>query len=92
MSKKILILFVVIAAAAVAGYLWWHRTAQETASDRLTLYGNVDIREAQLAFMESEHIAAILVQEGDRVTQGQVIARRHDSRLAQAVAQLRRTN
>jgi signal transduction histidine kinase len=37
----------------------------------LLLYGNIDIREADLAFNNSEHIDKLLVQEGDRVHQGQ---------------------
>jgi len=87
MRKKILVLLLVLGAAAAAGYLWWRDAEQETATDRLTLYGNVDIREAQLAFAETEHIEAILVQEGDRVTKGQVLARLHRARLEQAVAE-----
>jgi HlyD family secretion protein len=87
MRKKILALFLVIGAVAAAGYLWWGNTAQESGDHRLTLYGNVDIREARLAFAESEHIAAILVQEGDRVTQGQILARLHRARLEQTVAE-----
>jgi len=91
MKKKILVLLLVIAAAAAGGYLWWHNAAQETATDRLTLYGNVDIREAQLAFAETEHIEEILVQEGDRVTKGQVLARLHSARLVQSVAEAEAT-
>jgi len=87
MRKKILVLLLVIGAATAGGYLWWRNSAQETASDRLTLYGNVDIREARLAFAETEHIAELLVQEGDRVTKGQVLARLHDARLEQAAAE-----
>jgi HlyD family secretion protein len=87
MSKKILVLLLVIGAMTVGGYLWWRNAEQEAANDRLTLYGNVDIREAQLAFAETEHIEEILVQEGDRVTKGQVLARLHHARLEQAVAE-----
>ena len=44
---------------------------------RLTLYGNVDLREVDLAFDNAEHVAEILVQEGDLVTAGQVLAALH---------------
>ncbi len=39
----------------------------------------------QLAFTESEHIEAILVQEGDKVGRDQVLARLHQPRLKAAV-------
>jgi HlyD family secretion protein len=69
----------------VAAALWWtlgrHRDRTE-----LTLYGNVDLRQVELAFNGSERIAAVLVQEGDRVRQGQVLARLETSRLAPQVA------
>ena len=45
------------------------------------LYGNVDLRQVELAFNNSERIAEVLVQEGDRVTRGQVLARLDTDRL-----------
>jgi HlyD family secretion protein len=49
--------------------------------NRLVLYGNVDLREVDLAFNGSERIAAVLVQEGDWVREGQLLARLDTSRL-----------
>ena len=43
-------------------------------TDQLTLYGNVDIRQVELAINGSERITRMLVQEGDRVTTGQLLA------------------
>ena len=40
----------------------------------LTLYGNVDIREVQLAFQDAGRIRALPVDEGARVAAGQVVA------------------
>ena len=40
----------------------------------LTLYGNVDIREVQLAFQDAGRIRALPVDEGARVAGGQVVA------------------
>jgi len=40
----------------------------------LTLYGNVDIREVDMAFRLSGRIASIPVEEGDHVKQGQLLA------------------
>jgi HlyD family secretion protein len=49
--------------------------------DRLLLYGNVDLRQVDLAFNNSERIAEVMVQEGARITRGQVLARLDTSRL-----------
>ena len=77
---------------AVVSVLWWRDDLQEANGTTLQLYGNVDIREAQLAFNGSEHISEILVQEGDRVIQGQLLARLHtellEAQLAEAEATL----
>lgn len=66
---------------------------QEGANENeLLLFGNVDIRETQLAFNGSEHIAEILVEEGQFVKKGQLLARLHDeilkAQFAEAEAQL----
>jgi multidrug resistance efflux pump len=45
------------------------------------LYGNIDIREAYLAFNDSEHLDEILVQEGDHVHKGQLLATLHKARM-----------
>jgi len=47
----------------------------------LVLYGNIDLRQVDLAFNNSERIAEVLVQEGAKVTHGQVLARLDTSRL-----------
>jgi HlyD family secretion protein len=49
--------------------------------NRLVLYGNVDLREVDLSFNDSERITEVLVQEGARVSHGQVLARLDTSRL-----------
>ncbi len=60
--------------------------------NELILYGNVDIRETQLAFNGSEHITEILVEEGEHVKKGQLLAHLNDkilkAQLAEAEAQL----
>jgi HlyD family secretion protein len=87
MNKKLIPLVLIILAAGFGAYRWWLGRSAQTAGDHLTLFGNVDIREAQLAFTESEHIEEILVQEGDRVERGQVLARLRDEASAQVAAQ-----
>ncbi|HEB82754.1 MAG TPA: biotin/lipoyl-binding protein, partial [Gammaproteobacteria bacterium] len=74
--KKILPVIVLLLAAAGAAYYFTGQQAEQDDST-LTLYGNVDIREVQLSVNASEHIAEILVEEGDRVAKGQLLARVH---------------
>src|SRR5450631_379841 len=70
---------------AVGAALWWW-LARDHERTELALYGNVDLRQVELAFNGSERIAAVLVQEGDRVKQGQLLARLETGRLAPQVA------
>jgi HlyD family secretion protein len=86
MKRRALIVVLLAAAGAAAGMVWWH-THRQSAADELALYGNVDLRQVNLAFNNSERIAAVLVQEGDRVYQGQLLARLDTSRLEPQVAQ-----
>jgi HlyD family secretion protein len=51
----------------------------------------VDLRQVDLAFNNSERIAAVLVQEGDRVKRGEVLARLDASRLGPLVAEAEAT-
>jgi HlyD family secretion protein len=86
MRRVVLIVALLAVVGAASSVPWWpnhrHKTAQE-----LTLYGNVDLRQVELAFNNSERIAEVLVQEGDRVRRGQVLARLDTRRLEPQVAQ-----
>jgi HlyD family secretion protein len=81
-----------LAAASVLAF-WFTRPAPQPQA--LVLYGNVDLRQVDLAFNGNERIAAVLVQEGDHVHKGEALARLDTSRLqpqfaaaeAQAAAQ-----
>jgi HlyD family secretion protein len=85
MRRTVLIGLLDVAAGAVG--VWWWLTHQERAPQELILYDNVDLRQVQLAFNNSERIAAVLVQEGDRVKKGQVVACLDMGRLEPQVAQ-----
>jgi HlyD family secretion protein len=74
-----LVLAVVIASSLGVGWWWWGSPKNEKSI--LSLHGNVDLRQVELAFNNSERIAAVLVQEGDLVVPGQVLARSDTSRL-----------
>ena len=86
MKRTALILFLLAAAGGAAALAWW-LTHRERAPTELVLYGNVDLRQVQLAFNNNERIVAVTVQEGDRVRAGQVLGRLDTSRLEPQVAQ-----
>jgi HlyD family secretion protein len=79
LAKKLIpVFFLAIIGTAVG----WHVFNGKVDSvETLTLYGNVEIREAQLAFKEQDRITAILVDEGDRVSCGHMLAQLDTERL-----------
>ena len=83
--KRLLAVIVLLAVAGGVAYWWFHRKTEP--DNVLVLYGNLDLRQVLLAFNNSERIDAVLVQEGDRVQEGQVVARLDTRRLAPQVAQ-----
>lgn len=91
MSKKPLLFFLLLATAGAAAYFYYPKQ-QQTETNQLTLYGTVDIREAQLAFNSSEHVGKVFVEEGDHVQKGQILAHLHtevfEAQLRQAKAQM----
>uniref|UniRef100_UPI0039F10E1F HlyD family efflux transporter periplasmic adaptor subunit n=1 Tax=Bordetella sputigena TaxID=1416810 RepID=UPI0039F10E1F len=88
MKKKTAILAVVVLLAAAAA-IYWALNRGPSDPNRLTLYGNVDIRQIALAFDGSDRIAEMKVEEGDRVRAGQVVARLDTRTLALELAQAR---
>jgi HlyD family secretion protein len=79
LAGGIVVVIVIVAA------LWWFMGRQRARTE-LSLYGNVDLRQVELPFNGSERIAAVLVQEGDHVKQGQLLAQLETSRLAPQAA------
>ena len=93
--KRTIVIGVVIAVIGLAAGIAWWLNRRDAGPRELVMYGNVDLRQVQLSFNNSERIAAVLVHEGDRVRQGQLLARLDTRRLepqlteaeAQAAAQ-----
>jgi HlyD family secretion protein len=83
--KKRIIPIALVALAAV-GLAWW-LTHRHAASNELVLYGNIDLREVDLAFNDSQRVVSVLVREGDTVRKGQVLAQLDTSRLQPQLAQ-----
>src|SRR5262245_29669358 len=86
MRRTVIIVLALAAAVLAAGFVWWGAHRARGAVE-LVLHGNVDLRQVELAFNNSERIASRLVEEGNRIKKGQVLARLDTSRLEPQVAQ-----
>ncbi|WP_312262863.1 efflux RND transporter periplasmic adaptor subunit [Candidatus Igneacidithiobacillus taiwanensis] len=82
-KKRVILLLLVLLIGAGLAYWWTHRPT--TNPHTLTIYGNIDIREVQSAFNDSGRVQKLLVQEGDRVTRGQLLAELDPTRFQDAV-------
>ena len=71
MTRKYIIIVAALAACAVGWYTLRHNGQRDPG---LKLFGNVDIRQVELSFRVPGKIAAVRVDEGDRVTVGDVLA------------------
>jgi len=80
-----IVLGLAVLAVVVAGALWLRE--RHAVRSEIVLYGNVDLRQVELPFNNSERITAVLVEEGDRVHRGEVLARLDVSRLEPQLAQ-----
>ena len=78
----IMVLFVVV---GFFGWRWFQR--KQAPGENITLYGNIDIRQVELAFNDSERIEKLLVDEGSAIHTGQLVAQLAQQRFLDAVAQ-----
>jgi HlyD family secretion protein len=86
MKRLAIVALLLVAVGASAGLIWW-RAHRESRTSELVLFGNVDLRRVDLAFNNNERITEMLVEEGDRLTKGQLVARLDTSRLGPGVDQ-----
>ena len=70
-------LLVLIGGAGVA----WRLAQPPAVVSMVRAFGSIDVRQSQLAFNASDRISRILVQEGDRVRRGQLLAELDPARL-----------
>lgn len=89
-KKRVLGVIAVVLLVAAGGVYLQLRDVMHH-SRHLTLYGNTDIREVELAFNDDGRIQRLAVQEGDRVHQGELLARLDPVRFKDAVAQAQGT-
>ncbi|HEV3023466.1 MAG TPA: efflux RND transporter periplasmic adaptor subunit [Pirellulales bacterium] len=87
--KRTVVILLLLAAVGIGAVWWWNH--HKPPPTQLALFGNVDLRQVELAFNNSERIAAVLVQEGDHVRTGQVLAKLDTGRLEPQVTQAEAT-
>src|ERR1035437_2699957 len=86
-KKQISILAILILLASASFFVWRWMQTKHTPSDTIPLYGNVDIRQVELAFNDSERIDKLLVDEGSAIHADQLIAQVVQLRFLDAAAQ-----
>lgn len=81
--KIVLRIIILLAIVGGGAYGYWYWQNQPPASDdgRLTLYGNIDVRQVELAINGNDRIACLAVEEGDRIKTGQLLAKLDTTRL-----------
>jgi HlyD family secretion protein len=95
LRKRLLAVLLILIVLGAAG-AWLVLRRHQALPRQLTLYGNIDLRQVQLAFDAVGRIRELPAQEGQRVRKGDVVARLDDARLrdalqrAQAALQARR--
>jgi HlyD family secretion protein len=85
-NRKVLIpAILVLAVAAWLGYRYWEGRAGNDPS-RVRVSGSIEVTEAELSFKLPGRVEARLVDEGDLVKVGEVVARLETGDIAQQVA------
>lgn len=84
-KTKLIGILIVILIAGVAALLV-RSLLRKAPTNQLVLHGNVDIRQVELAFNGNERVSDVLVQEGDSVKKGQLLATLDTLRLSHEVA------
>lgn len=88
MTKKRLIIAIIIAIAVVAGFVV-NRMRNSTEEGVLSLSGNVEVTEANVGFKIPGRIIELLVDEGYKVKAGDVLAKLDSAELTSIVNQNR---
>ncbi len=87
-KKKAAVVILLILIASAAFLLYQKEEKEREEQGILTIYGNVDIRQIQLAFFNEGRIKTMLVDEGQVVNAGQLVAEIDPVRLEAEVKRL----
>ncbi|HRO27786.1 MAG TPA: HlyD family efflux transporter periplasmic adaptor subunit, partial [Luteimonas sp.] len=82
--KPVVVIAIVLLLVLAGGFAWMQRSGNDDGA--LVLYGNVDIREVQLAFRQPGRVAEMAFDEGDAVTAGDLMAKLDAQPYADALA------
>jgi len=87
--KKLLPLLILLVIAGVAIAFFNRSKEAEQSTSTLTYYGNVEIRDARLTFDEQGILADVMVDEGEQVDAGQLLAQLRNEKLKAQLDQAR---
>jgi len=73
-KRKIIVPALMLILLVSGGFYYRKVVSERPPEGQLQLYGNVDIRQVQIAFFDTGRILNITVHEGDRVKAGQLLA------------------
>ncbi len=81
-------MLLIVLAGAVGAYYYYFYQAEPAGQDTsLFVSGTIEVREVEAAFNQAGLVEAVLVDEGDQVSQGQVLARLDSRRLRESLAE-----
>jgi HlyD family secretion protein len=74
MKPERLVIALIVSAVLAGGGYYYYREERAAGGHELVLYGNVDIREADLGFNVPGRVETMRVEEGDEVRKGELLA------------------
>jgi len=87
--RAALVVFVLAAGAAGGAYYWWQRQHDQLPQDIAYGNGRIEAEEVHVAAKFAGRVAEVLVDEGDMVDAGQVLARMDTAELEASLAKAR---
>jgi HlyD family secretion protein len=84
--RTIFIALVVTASAAGGGYYWWQQQQGQLPEDIASGNGRIEAKEVHIATKYAGRVAEVLVEEGDMVEAGQILARMDTAELEESLA------
>ena len=85
MKKKVIIAALLLPALAAALVFYFRRDADQESPAVLRISGNIELTEVQVSFKTAGRVLERLVDEGELVKRGDVVARLEDTELADAL-------